>query len=278
MGKNHGKRKYVTRNCVDCGKELYVRSDSSRIRCDKCRLDYLKWKRTQIDITKSYVSLLNQHRKSDKVIEIKDDKEDKLSVFSSLQNTQSSLCWYCSNVYGGCSWSIKYEPIDGWEAIRNDLHVHTTIDGNMTEPRTVESYAVLECPQFIIDDRFKEEYANYSKEAIIQKLENRKRIKGKSSKKSSKNDKCAFSENELKVIGERIAEKRKEKGHTQRSFCNIIGVNLSTYKCWEQGRFPTTNTIKLIRLIGAALNYDYRFLIYGETENKEHKEKIKTND
>lgn len=268
MGKNHGTKKYVTRFCVGCGKELYVRSDSTRIRCDECRKKYMKWAKEQPKIKIPISSKLYDNIESKKITETK---------WSESSTSQSStLCWCCSNAYGGCSWSIKYEPVEGWDAIRNDLHIYTTQDGLIAGPRESISYVVLECPEFVLDERFKEEYAQYSRESVVKKLKHRKMVS-----ESAKNRTCPtkkaniFTRDEMKVIGERIAEKRRERGYTQRYFCDIIGVNLGTYKCWEQGRFPAKNTIKIIRYIGAVLNYDYRFLIYGE--NKKTLEKSEEN-
>lgn len=48
-----------------------------------------------------------------------------------------TLCWKCHRPYDlSCSWFKKTRPVDGWCAIRNDIH-------------GVESYAVLDCPMFI---------------------------------------------------------------------------------------------------------------------------------
>lgn len=43
-------------------------------------------------------------------------------------------CWDCiKSTNGGCSWSEKLQPVDGWVAIRNEEK---------------ESYHVIECPEF----------------------------------------------------------------------------------------------------------------------------------
>lgn len=72
--------------------------------------------------------------------------------------TPSTLCEICQNACGGCAWS-KYgeqKPVEGWEAIRNDLYVN---HGTVTAPISFiqESYVVLACPEFEPDrfaDRF----------------------------------------------------------------------------------------------------------------------------
>ena len=60
-------------------------------------------------------------------------------------NKPHSICWDCANACGECSWSDhwKHEPVNGWNAIRNDLK---TKEGD-----TTESYIVIECPEFIRD-------------------------------------------------------------------------------------------------------------------------------
>ena len=56
-------------------------------------------------------------------------------------NKPRTICWDCSKACGECSWSDhwKHKPVKGWKAIRNDLHCKDI---------TVESYVVLECPEF----------------------------------------------------------------------------------------------------------------------------------
>lgn len=61
------------------------------------------------------------------------------------KNDKGSLCWNCKNALGGCSWSKSYVPIKGWKAIRSDVKtaLHTY----------VESYFVLECPEYVKEKR-----------------------------------------------------------------------------------------------------------------------------
>lgn len=78
-----------------------------------------------------------------------------------------TLCWCCARCYGGCSWSRKTilgynpKPVEGWEAIRRDVMVQDT---HGMHPR--ESYAVLDCPNFALDSKFKGEYARFSKKYV----------------------------------------------------------------------------------------------------------------
>ena len=57
----------------------------------------------------------------------------------------STICWGCAKATGNCSWSDypNPKPVKGWRAVRNDIQ-HK--DGT-----SVESYIVIECPEFIKD-------------------------------------------------------------------------------------------------------------------------------
>lgn len=55
---------------------------------------------------------------------------------------KDTLCWECENACGGCNWSRKKaSPVQGWNAIRNDL-----VGG-------IESYVVISCPEFVSDGK-----------------------------------------------------------------------------------------------------------------------------
>ena len=57
---------------------------------------------------------------------------------------RETLCWTCKNAAGAqrCSWSSEFIPVEGWNAMRSDLQC----DGRM-----IESYCVIECPQYMVD-------------------------------------------------------------------------------------------------------------------------------
>lgn len=73
-----------------------------------------------------------------------------------------TLCEVCANAYGDCSWSEKgvQKPVEGWTAIRRDL---ATI--NHGQGRGVESYVVLECPQFVLQEEYRWAYEKFDPEA-----------------------------------------------------------------------------------------------------------------
>lgn len=70
----------------------------------------------------------------------------------------STLCEICQNACGGCSWSEGgvQKPVEGWDAIRNDLYVN---HGTVSKPIVFfeESYIVLDCPQYV-PDKFADRY------------------------------------------------------------------------------------------------------------------------
>ena len=84
----------------------------------------------------------------------------------------TTQCLACNNAYGGCQWSRDFIPIPGWDAIRNDL-----VD---TAPyhREIESYTVLDCPEFELDPRFSSEYQKYSPENVRRAVLARKQRRG----------------------------------------------------------------------------------------------------
>lgn len=51
-----------------------------------------------------------------------------------------SLCWYCINACGGCSWSRKLIPVEGWKA--------TEVTNKDVCDSFLKSYKVIECPEF----------------------------------------------------------------------------------------------------------------------------------
>lgn len=51
-----------------------------------------------------------------------------------------TLCWDCKKALCGCSWSMFFEPVEGWKARKT--------------PKTKSkpsSYKVYKCPEFVSD-------------------------------------------------------------------------------------------------------------------------------
>lgn len=66
----------------------------------------------------------------------------------------TTLCWNCQRsipIHGvSCSWSAGFIPIQGWNAERRDLYISGS---KSNTERTVESYLVKECPEFLAENR-----------------------------------------------------------------------------------------------------------------------------
>ena len=55
----------------------------------------------------------------------------------------TTLCWDCSKATGGCRWSDKSKPVEGWNAVH-------TMKQNEGRPDYL-TYDVYECPEFVRD-------------------------------------------------------------------------------------------------------------------------------
>lgn len=60
-----------------------------------------------------------------------------------------------------------------------------------------------------------------------------------------------------KEIGHRVKEARESKGIRQGDLADMLGVQLPTYRTWEQGsaRFPIEQLIRVCEEIGLSLEY-----------------------
>lgn len=76
------------------------------------------------------------------------------------QTTKQTICWGCARALlrngVACPWSLHFQPVPGWTAIRNDVYAQN--NGARTK-RTTESYIVIKCPLFLSD-------ADYNKKII----------------------------------------------------------------------------------------------------------------
>ena len=73
-----------------------------------------------------------------------------------------TLCELCGKACGGCRWSRKDEqkPVEGWDAVRRDVPM-TDNGGGV---HWVESYVVLECPEFEMEMHHWWYYLNFDRE------------------------------------------------------------------------------------------------------------------
>lgn len=54
-------------------------------------------------------------------------------------------CWTCQNCYGGCNWSARFEPVEGWIATPR------TYGQIICGIQSMESYEILYCPEYVND-------------------------------------------------------------------------------------------------------------------------------
>ena len=64
----------------------------------------------------------------------------KCLALTGRHKAKDTLCWDCENATGGCSWSKRFIPVEGWDAIPTRV--------NMTVGKKVDSYTVVSCPLF----------------------------------------------------------------------------------------------------------------------------------
>ena len=51
--------------------------------------------------------------------------------------SEETKCISCGNACGGCSWSVDFTPVDGWDAVPTTSRTHG-----------VTSYRVIDCPRY----------------------------------------------------------------------------------------------------------------------------------
>lgn len=108
-----------------------------------------------------------------------DYKRRVAEIFNSISNQKKhsnihpilTLCDVCENACGSCEWSEKWvqKPVPGWDAVRRDVSNETTIDGKRIQ-MLVESYIVLRCPKFVLEEKWAASYARWDPEKRREKL------------------------------------------------------------------------------------------------------------
>ena len=57
-----------------------------------------------------------------------------------LYRSCDTLCWRCAKaINNGCSWSERFEPVQGWTAVETGIKMNGIMD---------KSYLVKDCPEF----------------------------------------------------------------------------------------------------------------------------------
>ena len=73
-----------------------------------------------------------------------------------------TICWYCRNAVPdreedntkGCSWSRRFEPVEGWTAIPTVMRLAYRERAKHNRRKTEDtSFIVLHCPLFVPDVR-----------------------------------------------------------------------------------------------------------------------------
>lgn len=77
-----------------------------------------------------------------------------------------TLCELCGNACGHCCWSRKdvQVPVPGWDAVRRDVPMRyekTTV--------WVESYVVLDCPEFRMEERSRAYWDKFDAQGLREK-------------------------------------------------------------------------------------------------------------
>lgn len=66
------------------------------------------------------------------------------------ESSSSTLCWHCrKSTNQGCSWSRRFRPVVGWKADLKPIKLNAQ--------KSVESYFVHDCPEFVEDEHSKKE-------------------------------------------------------------------------------------------------------------------------
>lgn len=99
--------------------------------------------------TKGYVASCTakgiplSHGKTGEYFKFKCDESKRNTLAHVRKRVQ--LCCYCKNFAGGCSWSRRFQPVEGWTATRTLIN-HGR---NGEKDRITESYLITKCPEYV---------------------------------------------------------------------------------------------------------------------------------
>lgn len=82
----------------------------------------------------------------------REKKQKKAPKGSAAAAYQQQLCWDCANVYGGCEWSARFEPVPGWDATPTSRVLKVGGKGK-GGTRVASSFVIRVCPKFRRDTR-----------------------------------------------------------------------------------------------------------------------------
>lgn len=141
-----------------------------------------------------------------------------------MDKQRKTICWNCANTNGKkCSWFAKNaKPVDGWEAIRNDIAIND--HGTM---RFCESYIVTRCPNFYPSECYKRE---------LEELEELKRIKAEREKaKTEKKPRVWYTSKHKKIMGNALKKCRQTHKMNQLQLADALYISSSMVCRYEQG-------------------------------------------
>ena len=120
----------MRKKCVICRK--YFETESKQVTCsEKCLIEkkirQMRWS-------------ISRDKKSKK-------KVGRPSNDSTQPNGNDTLCWTCQNACGGCNWSKRLKPVEGW-TVENTEIKHTS----KGKTRYDSSCKVISCPEYIQDE------------------------------------------------------------------------------------------------------------------------------
>ena len=98
--------------------------------------------------SKNYISMsLQRNRKiiglDGCVYDVKTNWEKRDWLNYERGERRMQLCCYCKKFGGGCSWSRKFEPVEGWKAVPTIIKAR-----NRNGKYDIHSYKITECPQY----------------------------------------------------------------------------------------------------------------------------------
>ena len=75
----------------------------------------------------------------------REKKQKKAPKGSTAPMYQQQLCWTYANACGGCEWSLRFEPVPGWDATPTSRVLKV---GGKGGTRVASSFVIHYCPKF----------------------------------------------------------------------------------------------------------------------------------
>ena len=79
-------------------------------------------------------------------------REKKQKKVPKVEFQSKQLCWDCANACGGCEWSLRFEPVPGWDATPTSRVLKVGGKGK-GGTRVASSFVIHYCPKFRRDER-----------------------------------------------------------------------------------------------------------------------------